>query len=105
MLREAGAREVHVRISSPPNRWPCYYGIDTPTRSELIASNCTIEQTRDFLQADSLSYLSLDGLVTAVTEASTKRRLPLIDGAAGGYCHACFSGDYAVPPAKRRTPT
>jgi amidophosphoribosyltransferase len=68
MIRDAGAREVHVRISSPPTRWPCYYGIDTPTQAELIAANCTIEQTREYLAADSLGYLTLEGLAGAVSE-------------------------------------
>ena len=62
MVRDAGAREVHLRISSPPTAWPCYYGIDTPTRSELIASSHTIDEIRDYVTADSLGYLSLDGL-------------------------------------------
>ncbi len=93
MLRGAGAREVHVRISSPPTKWPCFYGIDTPTRSELIASSHSVEEIRRYLTADSLGYLSLDGLAAAVREA---------ESAAGtangqpGHCHACFSGDYPV---------
>jgi amidophosphoribosyltransferase len=85
MLREAGAREVHVRISSPPVRWPCFYGIDFATRAELIASGATVEQVRESLGADSLAYVSLDGLVAA-------SRQP-----AGALCHACFDGVYPVP--------
>jgi amidophosphoribosyltransferase len=98
MLREAGAREVHMRISSPPTAWPCFYGIDTPTRSELIAATSSAEEIRDYLGADSLGYLSLDGLVDAVraVEGEGARR--------DGYCHACFSGDYpiAIPAPRQR---
>ncbi|HEX6237545.1 MAG TPA: amidophosphoribosyltransferase [Acidimicrobiales bacterium] len=84
MLREAGAREVHLRISSPPVRWPCFYGIDTGDRNELIASDLTVEQVRAYLDVDTLAYLDIDRLVTAT-------------GAAGaGFCAACFTGDYPV---------
>ncbi len=86
MLREAGAAEVHLRISSPPYRWPCYYGLDTGTRSELIAANMTVPEIEDFLGADSLAYLSLDGLKRAT-------------GAVGaGFCDACLTGVYPTPP-------
>jgi amidophosphoribosyltransferase len=88
MVRDAGAREVHLRISSPPTQWPCYYGIDTPTRRELIASNHTIEEVARYVTADSLGYLSLDGMLSAVAGSS---------GNPKAYCHACFSGDYAIP--------
>jgi amidophosphoribosyltransferase len=85
MLREAGATEVHLRISSPPVRWPCFYGIDTGDRSELLAANLTVDEIRDYVNADSLAYLDLDRLHTAT-------------GAAGaGFCNACFTGDYPVP--------
>ncbi|MBI3081105.1 MAG: amidophosphoribosyltransferase [candidate division NC10 bacterium] len=84
MLRAAGAREVHMRISSPPTTWPCYYGIDTPTRRELIASSHTVEEIRRYIQADSLAYLSHQGLLRAV-------------GKGEGYCAACFTGQYPVP--------
>lgn len=120
MLRDAGAREVHVRISSPPTKWPCFYGIDTPTRSELIASTHTVEKTCEFLEADSVGYLSLDHLVAAVRTVierkSRRARADVEGGEAGeegpgaealqppesasrkkGFCHACFSGEYAVP--------
>lgn len=80
MLREAGAKEVHMRISSPPTAFPCFYGIDTPTRKELIASTHSIEETRKYITADSLHYLSLEGLMECVNGSE--------------YCHACFSGDY-----------
>lgn len=80
MLKEAGAREVHLRISAPPTCYPCFYGIDTPTRKELIASTHTIEEIRRYVTADSLGYISLKGLFECV------------DG--GSFCDACFSGDY-----------
>ena len=84
MLREAGATEVHLRIMSPPYRWPCFYGMDTGDRSELIAANLTVEEIRDFLGVDSLAYLTLDRLVEAT-------------GAVGaGFCSACLTGDYPV---------
>ena len=84
MVRDAGAREVHLRISSPPTAWPCRYGIDTPSREELIAANQTVEQIRDFVGADSLSYLTLEGMLGAVS------------GPNDSYCTACFTGDYRV---------
>src|SRR5205807_7337462 len=68
MVRAAGAKEVHVRISCPPTISPCFYGVDTPRRSELIAATHTIDEIRDYLDADSVAYLSLDGLMTAVGE-------------------------------------
>jgi amidophosphoribosyltransferase len=85
MLRNAGAREVHVRISSPPGIGPCHYGIDTPTREELIASNLSVEGIRERIGADSLGYLSLEGLRGTA------------DSLKGGICDACFSDDYPVP--------
>jgi amidophosphoribosyltransferase len=89
MLREAGAREVHVRITSPPVRWPCFYGIDMPTRTELVASDLLTHEVAGFVGADSLGYLSLEALVAAAAPA----------GAAGpgGLCSACFTGDYPIP--------
>jgi amidophosphoribosyltransferase len=83
MLRSAGAREVHMRISSPPTAWPCYYGIDTPTRRELIASSHTVEEVRRYVGADSLAYLSLNGLLAAMDKDN-------------GYCAACWTGRYPV---------
>jgi amidophosphoribosyltransferase len=82
-LREAGARKVHMRISAPPTTHSCFYGIDTPTRSELVGSSLTPQQIGDFIGADSLGYLSLPGLVSV----ASKR----VDD---GFCHACFSGEY-----------
>ncbi len=85
MVREAGATEVHLRISSPPNRWPCHYGIDTPRREDLIAAQYRVEEIRDYIEADSLAYLSIEGLLDCVS------------GAASSYCTACWTGDYRVP--------
>jgi len=90
MIRDAGAKEVHMRISSPPNRWPCYYGIDTPTRSELIASSHTIEEINQYITSDTLSYLSRERMIEAVHSV----RKP--GGVASGYCDACWSGDYPI---------
>ncbi|MBM4373669.1 MAG: amidophosphoribosyltransferase [Deltaproteobacteria bacterium] len=103
MLRGAGAREVHVRISSPPTAWPCFYGIDTPTRSELIAASHDVEEIRRYLQADSLGYLSLAGLLDAVRGAASPGDT---EGAEPErrHCHACFSGDYPIPVGDLRTP-
>ncbi len=85
MLREAGAREVHLRISCPPVIWPCFYGIDIPRRDELIAANSTIAELEEYLGVDSLAYLSLDNLVAAI-------------GAPGaGFCSACLTGNYPAP--------
>ncbi len=85
MLRDAGAREVHMRITSPPIKWPCYYGIDMSTREELIASNMSVEEIRDFIGADSLAYLQLPALVEAT------------GAPADTFCRACFDGEYPVP--------
>jgi amidophosphoribosyltransferase len=86
MVRAAGAREVHMRVSSAPITGPCYYGIDTPNREELIAANMTTEQIAAHIGVDSLGYLSLDGMLESVP------------GGPRGFCHACFSGDYPTPP-------
>jgi amidophosphoribosyltransferase len=64
-VRESGAKEIHVRISCPPTISPCYYGVDTPNKSELIAANMSVEEIRDFIEADSLGYLSLEGMLSA----------------------------------------
>ena len=88
MLREAGAAEVHVRISSPPVSWPCFFGIDFASRAELIAGSLDVEAIRDSISADSLGFVSLQGLIEATT-------LP-----AGQLCHACFDGDYPLPVAE-----
>jgi len=88
MIRQAGAREVHMRISSPPITHPCFYGIDTPTREELIASTHSLEDIRAYLGADSLGYLSEAGMYA------------FSGGRAEGFCDACFTGRYPVPPAE-----
>ena len=93
MIRDAGAREVHLRISSPPTQWPCYYGIDTPTRRELIASSHSTDEIARYVTADTLGYLSLDGMLDAVTDTGDKTR----DLDRTHFCHACFSGQYAIP--------
>lgn len=85
MLRDAGASEVHLRITSPEVMWPCYYGIDTDTRDQLIAANMTLEEINAWIGSDSLAFLSLEGLREAVGDA----RHP-------GFCEACFTGDYPV---------
>ena len=85
MLREAGVTEVHLRLTSPPIKWPCFYGIDTGRRSELLAHNLTVDEIRDYLNVDSLAFITLDRLI-----AST--------GTSGaGFCDACFTGRYPVP--------
>src|SRR5690242_13007783 len=68
MLRDAGAAEVHMRVSSPPTAWPCYYGIDTPTRAELIASSHSVSEINKFITSDTLAYLSLDRMINAVLD-------------------------------------
>ncbi len=80
MIRDAGAKEVHLRISSPPTRWPCYYGIDTPTRSELIASSHTTEEINQYITSDTLAYLSYDRMVESVV-ATRSARPPVDDPA------------------------
>ncbi len=82
-LRDSGAKEIHVRVSSPPTSRPCFYGIDFPTTDELIAGNKNVEEIREFIQADSLGYLSVDGLLSPFSED-------------GDFCTACFTGRYAV---------
>jgi amidophosphoribosyltransferase len=85
MLREAGAREIHFRVSSPPYRWPCFYGMDTGRRSDLLAADLSVGDIADFLNVDSLAYLELDRL-TAATGAPAE-----------AFCTACLSGRYPVP--------
>jgi amidophosphoribosyltransferase len=93
LVRQAGASEVHVRISSPPVNGSCFYGIDTPTRAELAASTQTVEQIRLAIEADSLGYLSPEGLRRAV--GADARR---------SFCDACFTGDYPVPVTREPSP-
>src|SRR5207247_2226132 len=84
MVRAAGAKEVHVRISCPPTISPCFYGVDTPRRSELIAATHTVDEIRTYLGADSVGYLSLEGLMASVGTGQT------------GYCRYCYTGQYPV---------
>jgi amidophosphoribosyltransferase len=90
MVRAAGAKEVHMRISSPPTKHSCFYGIDTPQPEKLLAHNYTVEQMCRFIGADSLAFVSLDGLYRAVGETRRNAEKPQ-------FCDACFSGDYAIP--------
>jgi amidophosphoribosyltransferase len=85
MIRDAGATEVHLRISSPPTIGPCFYGVDTPTRRELIASSHSVQEIRRYVTADTLAYLSHEGMYAALKEDSR------------GFCDACFTGRYPVP--------
>jgi amidophosphoribosyltransferase len=84
-LREAGATEVHIRITCPPVKWPCFYGIDMPTRQELIGADLSVEEIRAYVGADSLGYLSQAGMIEATGQP------------AGDFCAACFDGDYPIP--------
>jgi amidophosphoribosyltransferase len=85
LVRAAGATEVHMRVAAPPTIGPCFYGVDTPHKSHLIASHQSIEEIRKFIDADSLAYLSMDGLMTSLKATKAK------------YCAACFDGDYPTP--------
>ncbi len=87
MVRDAGAQEVHMRIASPPTAASCFYGVDTPETSKLLASRMSIEEMRDYIQVDSLAFLSIDGLYRAVSEPRRNQGCPQ-------YCDACFTGDY-----------
>jgi len=93
MILEAGASEVHFRIASPPTAWPCFYGVDTPERSKLLAATMSEDEMRDWIGVTSLRFISLDGLYRAVGEAGGR------DPKAPRYCDACFSGAYPVAPA------
>ena len=85
LLRKAGAKEVHVRVCAPPIKHPCHLGVDIPTRRELIANNNSVKQIQRLIDADSLGYLSVDGL------------MKVVGGSGGGFCNACFTGNYPVP--------
>jgi len=87
MVRDAGAKEVHMRIASPPTRAPCFYGVDTPSASKLLASRMTTEEMTDFIRANSLGFLSIEGLYRALDEAGRNNEAPQ-------YCDACFTKDY-----------
>ncbi|NGM46766.1 amidophosphoribosyltransferase [Rhodobacter sp. SGA-6-6] len=95
MIIEAGAAEVHFRIASPPTAWPCFYGVDTPERSKLLAATMSEDEMRDWIGVDSLKFISLDGLYRAAGEANGR------DPLAPRFCDACFSGDYPVAPSDK----
>ena len=90
-IRKAGAKEIHMRISCPPIKSPCYYGIDFPSKKELVASNKTVKEIGDFIKVDSLEYLSLEGMLSVMKDSKN-------------FCHACFSGQYpvAIPKTKSK---
>jgi amidophosphoribosyltransferase len=85
LLRRAGAKEVHLRIASPPIRYPCFFGIDTPTRKELIAATHTLEEIRRYIRVDTLGYLSIEGMLKTVNRSRDE------------FCTACFDGNYPIP--------
>lgn len=89
-IRRAGAKEIHMRISCPPIQWPCFYGIDFPSKSELIASNKSVEEIAEFINVDSLGYLSRDGMLSVMKNPKH-------------FCHACFSGTYPVAVPKNQS--
>ncbi|MGG7644446.1 amidophosphoribosyltransferase [Rhodovulum sp. YNF3179] len=93
MILDAGAKEVHFRIASPPTSWPCFYGVDTPQREKLLAASMTEEEMRAHLEIDSLRFISLDGLYRAVGESGGR------NADCPQYCDACFSGEYPVAPS------
>jgi len=93
MILDAGAAEVHFRIASPPTAWPCFYGVDTPERSKLLAATMSEDEMRDWIGVDSLRFISLDGLYRAAGEAAGR------DPKTPKYCDACFSGEYPVAPS------
>jgi amidophosphoribosyltransferase len=86
MMRDAGAREVHMRIASPPTRHSCFYGVDTPERSKLLAAQMSVEEMARYINADSLAFISIDGLYRALGDNR--------DAASPQRCDACFTGDY-----------
>jgi amidophosphoribosyltransferase len=88
MVRDAGAREVHMRVASPPTTHSCFYGVDTPEKQKLLAHRMSLAEMRDFIQADSLAFVDIDGLYRAVGQAQGR------DAASPQYCDACFTGDY-----------
>nr|MBA3526587.1 amidophosphoribosyltransferase [Sphingomonas sp.] len=86
MMRDAGAREVHMRIASPPTRHSCFYGVDTPERAKLLAAQMNVEQMRDYIKADSLAFVSIEGLYQALGDSR--------DAVQPQRCDACFTGEY-----------
>lgn len=92
MIRDAGAREIHVRVCSPPMKFSCYYGIDTPNKGELIANSLNVDEIRKYITSDSLGYLSKEGIDIAIQNCTSYRKTEKPEG----YCYACFNGDYKV---------
>ena len=90
MMRDAGAAEVHMRIASPPYEYSCFYGVDTPERSKLLAAQMDVAAMAKFIEADSLAFLSIDGLYRAVGEPGRNAACPQ-------HCDACFTGEYPTP--------
>jgi amidophosphoribosyltransferase len=84
-LREAGAKEIHMRVSCPPIRYPCFYGVDFPTKEELLANNKNMDQIKEFLGVDSIGYLSLEGMLSCTDKPDDH------------YCTACWNGKYRIP--------
>ena len=93
MMREAGAKSVHMRIASPPTTNPCFYGVDTPSKENLIAAQLSLEDIRNEIEADSLAFISIDGLYRAMGETKRNKQSPQ-------YCDACFTGDYPIAPSR-----
>ena len=93
MMREAGAKSVHMRIASPPTTNPCFYGVDTPSKENLIAAQLNLEDIRNEIEADSLAFISIHGLYRAMGETKRNKQSPQ-------YCDACFTGDYPIAPSR-----
>ena len=90
MVRQAGAKEVHIRIASPPTTHSCFYGVDTPSRDKLMAAQHSIAEMAKLIGVDSLAFISLDGLYQALGETKRNKEMPQ-------YCDACFTGEYPLP--------
>ena len=88
-MRNAGAKEVHMRISSPPTTHSCFYGVDTPERDQLLAAQHSVEEMREFMGADSLAFVSIEGLYRAMGQTGRDEQTPQ-------YCDACFTGEYPI---------
>ena len=93
MMREAGANSVHMRIASPPTINPCFYGVDTPDKENLIAAQSSLKEIQEEIEADSLAFISIDGLYRAMGEKNRNKENPQ-------YCDACFTGDYPITPSR-----
>ena len=105
MLRKAGVKEIHLCISAPPTRYPCYYGIDIPNKKELVAANKTLDEIKDFLQVDTLSYMSLNATLAAMQDEISNSEMKklqdpipeIVSQQSKKWCTACFSGSYPIP--------